>query len=217
MGESEVPVVLVQKFTLIEALIKDANKTLVHRDAHVIVFWKYGIWFLCSLTDNLLGNLYHLFKRVLIRGWGIERLIMVMNEHSSVFQTDLFWPLIEKMQEITGCFYDDLSEAARSAFSCIIADHARSSAIAIADGAMPSNEGRGYVIRKIIRRAALFEHKLSKHSLIIPVVKQFIALMAPVYPELIQREKLIVSTIQSEVERFCRKSHKWSESASVIY
>jgi len=88
-------------------------------------------------------------------GMGLERLCAIMQDKESVFETDLFAPLIKRIEELTEITYDTAPPEIQAAFR-VLADHIRSSCFAIADGGTPSNEGRGYVIRKIIRRATLF-------------------------------------------------------------
>lgn len=89
-------------------------------------------------------------------GMGLERLCVIVQDKDSVFETDLFTPIIKKIEELTGIFYAKQPEELKAAFH-VLADHIRASSFLIADGCSPSNEGRGYVLRKIIRRAALFQ------------------------------------------------------------
>ncbi|MCB9493695.1 MAG: alanine--tRNA ligase [Epsilonproteobacteria bacterium] len=135
-------------------------------------------------------------------GMGLERLCVIMQGKNSVYQTDLFQPLIKRIEKHTGKSYEAANAQLKAAFH-VLADHARSSALLIADGCSPSNEGRGYVLRKIIRRAALFSQKLSADlSLFVEVAKEFIAYFTPVYPELKTNEKLIITLLSGEIERF---------------
>lgn len=135
-------------------------------------------------------------------GMGLERLTSVVQNVDSVFDTDLFAPILKKIEELTGLKYTEADAAIRAAFR-VLADHIRSSSFAIADGAMPSNEGRGYVIRKIIRRAALFAQKLNKDQNIFPQLAPIlIEFMGSIYPELIENAQKIENTLSSEVEKF---------------
>ena len=147
------------------------------------------------------GNDMSLTQTGVDTGMGFERLATVMQNVDTVFETDLFTPLIEATEKLTGKKYADQSAEIKTAFH-VLADHIRSSSFTIADGAMPSNEGRGYVLRKIIRRAALFERKLIKKSIFVQLVPSLVRLMAPVYPELKTNESLIMRVLESEIKKF---------------
>lgn len=134
-------------------------------------------------------------------GMGFERLAAVMQQVESVFQTDLFMPLIQEIEKLTAVPYRQQPPETKAAFH-VLADHIRASCFAIADGATPSNEGRGYVLRKIIRRAALFERKLTKKTIFSQLVRPLIQLMGPWYPELIHNETFITTMLHNEIEKF---------------
>ncbi len=134
-------------------------------------------------------------------GMGLERLCAVVQDKDSVFETDIFAPLIQRTEELTGIVYETAKPEIQAAFR-VLSDHIRSSCFAIADGATPSNEGRGYVLRKIIRRAALFAQKLHKKNIFPDLAHALIAYMGPLYPELKTQEKHIHSLLTSEVEKF---------------
>src|SRR3989338_3004610 len=116
-------------------------------------------------------------------GMGLERISLVLQNKKNVYEKDLFTPIIQAIEKITGLNYSQQTPARKAAFH-VLADHIRSSSLIIADGGSPSNEGRGYVLRKIIRRAALFSQKLSDKNIFPEVAKAFIQEMSPVYPEL---------------------------------
>jgi alanyl-tRNA synthetase len=134
-------------------------------------------------------------------GMGLERLCAIVQNKDSVFETDLFAPLIARIEQLTGITYCSASQEIQAAFK-VLSDHIRSATFAIADGATPSNEGRGYVLRKIIRRAALFSQKLSDKNIFPDIAPALIEFMSPIYPELKAQERLIVSVLRSEVEKF---------------
>ena len=134
-------------------------------------------------------------------GMGIERLCLVMQDKKSVFDVDLFQACMKKTEELTGYKYHDSSPEIQAAFN-VLADHARSSTFLISDGCAPSNEGRGYVIRKIIRRAALFSQKLTNKNIFPQLALTLIEDMAVSHPELLENKDRIISVLQSEVERF---------------
>ncbi|GKQ42101.1 alanine--tRNA ligase [Companilactobacillus sp. RD055328] len=135
-------------------------------------------------------------------GMGLERLVSVVQETKTNFETDLMMPLITKAEELSdGKKYgadnkDDISFK-------IIADHARTVSFAIGDGALPSNEGRGYVIRRLIRRAVLNGKKLgidgSFMYQLVPIVGE---IMKSYYPEITNQKDFIAKVIKSEEERF---------------
>lgn len=135
-------------------------------------------------------------------GMGLERLCIVMQGVNTIFDTDLFATIIKKAEGISGRNYAQGDENIKAAFR-VLADHVRSCSLLIADGCSPSNEGRGYVLRKIIRRAALFAQKLSNDQhLFSKLAQEFIVFMAPVFPELEINKKLIISVLNNEIERF---------------
>lgn len=135
-------------------------------------------------------------------GMGLERLAVVLQGVATVFDTDLFTAIMKKTEQLTGVAYAESNDQIKAAFR-VIADHVRSSSLLIADGCSPSNDGRGYVLRKIIRRAALFAQKLSSdQKLLSKIAQDFIEFLSPVYPELKTNQKLIISVLDCEIERF---------------
>lgn len=147
------------------------------------------------------GTLNPLAKTGVDTGMGLERLCSVMQDKDSVYDTDLFTPIRYKAEEITGLNYADQPDALKAAFN-VMAEHARSSSMLIADGCVPSNEGRGYVLRKIIRRAALFARKLTDKSLLPELSEVVIKEFGATYPELISQKDIIIKTLRQEVEKF---------------
>ena len=147
------------------------------------------------------GTLKPLTRTGVDTGMGLERLCTVMQDKDSVYDTDLFTPIRYKTEEITGLKYDKQPDILKAAFN-VMAEHARSSSMLIADGCVPSNEGRGYVLRKIIRRAALFARKLTDKSLLPELSEVVVKEFGAVYPELIQNKELIAKTLRQEVEKF---------------
>ncbi len=147
------------------------------------------------------GTLKELTQKGVDTGMGLERLCSVMQDVDSVFHTDLFTPIIAATEKLTNKKYDVQDAEHKAAFH-VLADHVRSATFLIADGCAPSNDGRGYVLRKIIRRAALFTQKLTD-SIIFPTLSQtVIDQMGQWYPEIVTQQTLIKSVLQSEIERF---------------
>jgi alanyl-tRNA synthetase len=134
-------------------------------------------------------------------GMGLERLCAFVQDKDSVFQTDLFMPIINRIEELTKLHYEKQSDLLKAAFH-VLADHIRASSFLIADGCSPSNEGRGYVLRKIIRRAALFSKKLTDDIIFPQLADVVIEQMSNIYPELVTARKIIVTILKSEIEKF---------------
>ncbi|MGD0190853.1 MAG: alanine--tRNA ligase [Rhizomicrobium sp.] len=132
-------------------------------------------------------------------GMGLERFATVMQGVHDVFDTDLFRHLIAASVELTG----QASTNAHAASHRVIADHLRSSSFLIADGVLPSNEGRGYVLRRIMRRGMRHAHILgAKDPLMYRLVPSLVAEMGNAYPELKRAEPLISETLKLEEIRF---------------
>ncbi|MFH1461894.1 MAG: alanine--tRNA ligase [bacterium] len=148
------------------------------------------------------GKLLPLKQTGIDTGMGFERLSMLLQKKETVFQTDIFAPLIKKIEDITKLSYSKSNKNIQAAFN-VLCDHVRSSSLLIADGCLPSNEGRGYVLRKIIRRAALFAQKLSDNQKLFPALaKEFISYFSLIYKELKDNEQLIIKTLDDEIQKF---------------
>lgn len=148
------------------------------------------------------GELLPLAATGVDTGMGLERLCMVVQGKDNVYQTDLFAELIAKIEELVDISYATADANIKAAFH-VLCDHVRSSSLLIADGCTPSNDGRGYVLRKIIRRAALFAQKLSPDVTLFPKLSQaFIAQLGSIYKELETSKPLIINLLTNEIERF---------------
>ena len=162
------------------------------------------IWNLVFMQYNRQedGELKPLKQTGVDTGMGFERLCMIKQNKDSAFQTDIFTPIIKKIEELTKIDYAKSPEKTKAAFH-VLTDHVRSCSLLIADGCMPSNDGRGYVLRKIIRRAALFTQKLSDNPKIFSALaNEFICFMSAIYPELKVNKDLIIKVLDQETERF---------------
>jgi alanyl-tRNA synthetase len=143
------------------------------------------------------GEMTPLPKPSVDTGMGIERLAAVVQGVHSNYEIDLFRSLIEAAAEVTGASnLDDKSLR-------VIADHIRACAFLVTDGVVPSNEGRGYVLRRIVRRAIRHGHRLGMkepffHRLVLPLEKE----MGAAYPELAERRALVEQVLAQEEERF---------------
>ncbi|MCJ7655359.1 MAG: alanine--tRNA ligase, partial [Dehalococcoidia bacterium] len=134
-------------------------------------------------------------------GMGLERTVAMMQGVSSVYDTDLFIPLRNKISKVTGVKYGK-SQSSDQAIR-IVAEHGRGITFLIADGVMPSNEGRGYVLRRVLRRACFFGRKLgTDEPFLSQIAEMVIAGMGHVYPELMKNRSLIQEVIKVEEEKF---------------
>ncbi|MGE3512929.1 MAG: alanine--tRNA ligase, partial [Vicinamibacterales bacterium] len=134
-------------------------------------------------------------------GMGLERITAVMQERDSNYDTDLFMPLLRRVGELAGVRYGD--DPNRDISMRVVADHARSTTFLIADGVIPSNEWRGYVLRKIMRRAMRHGKHLGLaepflHAMVAVLVRE----MGDAYPELRANREMIERTILAEENRF---------------
>ena len=156
------------------------------------------------------GNLSPLPAKHVDTGMGFERICAVLQEKKSNYDTDVFMPIIHGIEEISGQKYtgnietqvahrtSDIDIAMR-----VIADHARMLSFSIADGGIPSNEGRGYVMRRILRRAARFGRNLGMHEPFIhKVVDAVVQSMGSQYPETKEKQSHIERVIKGEEESF---------------
>src|SRR3990167_6199159 len=134
-------------------------------------------------------------------GAGLERVAVILQGKESVFETDIFAPIIKKIEKLTGLNYEKSLKEIKAAFN-VLADHIRASSMLIVDGCSPSNEGRGYVLRKIIRRAALFEKKLTDSSIFPELVSAVVEQLGDIYPDLKTNQDLIKNILRSEIDQF---------------
>ena len=147
------------------------------------------------------GSLNDLPQKHVDTGMGFERITAVLQGKRSNYDTDLFAGIIDNIRDITGVEYEE--DNYKGVAFRVIADHIRALTFAIVDGALPSNEGRGYVLRRILRRAARYSRNLNirepfMYKLVTPVVD----VMGVVYPEIVQRADYITMVIKSEEEGF---------------
>ncbi len=149
------------------------------------------------------GSLLDLPKKNIDTGAGFERVLSIRNNEDSVFATDLFVPLMETAQSIVGKAYgkDENTDIAIRR----IAEHGRAMTMLVSDGVLPSNEGRGYVLRRIIRRAILAARREgSDRAVTEALVAATVAKMADAYPSLSTDQSLITSILQREEDGFAR-------------
>ncbi|MCX6150807.1 MAG: alanine--tRNA ligase [Ignavibacteriales bacterium] len=146
------------------------------------------------------GTLHELTLKHIDTGMGFERICAVLQNKSSNYDTDVFSPIIEAISAMAGINYD--SEEHKIPMR-VIADHLRMLSFAIADGANPGNDGRGYVLRRILRRAARYGRKLNLDKpFIYQLVKVLVEYMSGVFPELKHKQSYIEKIIKGEEESF---------------
>jgi alanyl-tRNA synthetase len=147
------------------------------------------------------GTLTPLPKPSVDTGAGLERIAAVMQGQDDNFHTDVFLPLIEKVGELVGRSYD--RSTADHASYRVLADHARAVSFLLADGVYPSNEGRGYVLRRILRRAVRHAWLLGRREpTLAPLTHIVVSQMGPVYPELTKKQGEIREITEAEERRF---------------
>jgi alanyl-tRNA synthetase len=142
------------------------------------------------------GALVPLARPAIDTGMGLERISFILQGKDNVFDTDLLFPLIE--------FVREHSQKRATVPERIIADHVRAITFCIADGVVPSNEGRGYVLRRLLRRSALHARNLAMSVALSDGARRTIEIYGGHYAELRQRAGFIVETIDAEAERFAR-------------
>ncbi|HIP88382.1 MAG TPA: alanine--tRNA ligase, partial [Anaerolineales bacterium] len=149
------------------------------------------------------GSLEPLPARHVDTGMGLERLVAIMQGVDSNYKTDLFLPIMDRVQEMLG--HTDAERAEHVVGYRVIADHGRAVTFLIGDGVLPGNEGRNYVLRMILRRAVRFGRKIGfTEPFLDEVAKVVIEMMSPVFPELEKRREFILSVVRQEEERFLR-------------
>ncbi|MBD3223986.1 MAG: alanine--tRNA ligase [Caldithrix sp.] len=148
------------------------------------------------------GKLHNLPKKHVDTGAGFERLVAILQNKASNYATDLFTPVIDHIQQFTQLVY---GEKINQPPFHVIADHVRMLTFSIADGGLPSNDGRGYVMRRILRRAARYGRKLDiLEPFIYKLVSTVIDVMGDAFPEIRERQDHIEAVIKSEEEHFNR-------------
>lgn len=160
-----------------------------------------------EFNHNPDGTYTPLPKKNIDTGMGLERMASVVQDVPTNFDTDLFMPIINSTEEISGEKYG-VSKEKDEAFK-VVADHIRTVAFAVGDGALPSNEGRGYVLRRLLRRAVRYAKKLNINRPfmfeLVPVVGE---IMHDFYPEVKEKTDFIQKVIKNEEDRFHETLHE---------
>ena len=161
------------------------------------------IWNLVFMQYNrdAEGKLAPLPRPCVDTGMGLERVAAVIQGKVSNFETDLLWPLVEEAAELSGTDYGEKPEVDVSLR--ILADHSRAAAFLIHDGVLPSNEGRGYVLRKVLRRAARHGKMIGlDHPFLYKLTGKVAELMSDAYPELLESTQRVAAVVKAEEVRF---------------
>jgi alanyl-tRNA synthetase len=170
-------------------------------------FWNH-VFMTYDLAED--GGLSPLPQNNVDTGMGVERMAAILQDVPSVFETDALWPLVELAEDLSGRAYSDGGATTRA--MRILADHSRGTAALIADGVVPSNEDRGYVLRRIMRRAIQQGRAIDLES---PFMGKFaeraLALLAPAYPELAAERETVLRWVLDEEESFGRTLDRGSD------
>ncbi|QIZ44232.1 alanine--tRNA ligase [Bacillus sp. RZ2MS9] len=160
-----------------------------------------------QFNHNPDGSYTPLPKKNIDTGMGLERMTSIVQDVPTNFDTDLFMPMIDATETISGEKYRNGDLEKDMAFK-VIADHIRTVTFAVGDGALPSNEGRGYVLRRLLRRAVRYSKKLSINRPfmfeLVPVVGE---VMKDFYPEVLEKKDFIAKVVKNEEERFHETLH----------
>ncbi len=166
-----------------------------------------------QFNHNPDGTYTPLPKKNIDTGMGLERMASVIQNAPTNFDTDLFLPIIHETEKISGQTYDT---STGTAFK-VIADHIRTVSFAIADGALPSNEGRGYVLRRLLRRAVRYAKQIQiEKPFMYKLVPTVAGIMKDYYPNVIEKTDFIQKVIKNEEDRFHETLHDGLEILSTM-
>ncbi|ROH98198.1 alanine--tRNA ligase [Chryseobacterium daecheongense] len=187
-----------------EEKAKVSGLELVNNDHPQVV----EVWNLVFMEFNRKadGSLEKLPKQHVDTGMGFERLCMALQGKSSNYDTDVFTPLISKVEELSGKKYTGVLEDEKDIAIRVVVDHIRAVSFAIADGQLPSNGGAGYVIRRILRRAISYSYRFlgMKEPFLFKLVSVLKDQMGTFFPELEKQGQLVSEVIKSEEESFLK-------------
>ena len=187
-----------------EEKAKVSGLDLVNNDHPQVV----EVWNLVFMEFNRKadGSLEKLPARHVDTGMGFERLCMALQGKSSNYDTDVFTPLIAKVEELSGKKYTGILEDEKDIAIRVLVDHIRAVSFAIADGQLPSNGGAGYVIRRILRRAISYSYRFLgiKEPFLFELVAVLRNEMGDFFPQLVKQEKLVTEVIKEEETSFLK-------------
>ncbi|MCW3161215.1 alanine--tRNA ligase [Chryseobacterium oryctis] len=187
-----------------EEKAKVSGLDLVNNDHPQVV----EIWNLVFMQYNRKadGTLENLPAKHIDTGMGFERLCMALQGKSSNYDTDVFTPIIAKVEELSGKKYSGILEDEKDIAIRVVVDHIRAVSFAIADGQLPSNGGAGYVIRRILRRGISYSYRFlgMQEPFLYKLVAVLQEQMGKFFPELEKQGKLVSEVIKSEEESFLK-------------
>ena len=166
------------------------------------------IWNLVFMQYNRdeKGNMSPLPKPSIDTGMGLERIASIKQNTLTNYETDLIYPVIEKVSQLSEKAYGQSREV--DIAMKVIADHSRSAAFLIGDGVLPSNEGRGYVLRRIMRRAIRYGRNIGLNNFLHKTSAVVFDIMKPAYPELADAKAFITNVIENEEKTFLQR--RWT-------
>ncbi len=178
-----------------------SGANLVNADSPDVI----EIWNLVFIqyNRNSKGELEELADKFVDTGMGFERIVAVIQGKDSNYETDVFMPILNEIEQLSNKKYIGNSNDSDSTAMRVIADHIRTLTFSIADGALPSNEGRGYVLRRILRRAARFAKNLGfNEPVLYKLIPKLVEVMGNTFPELNKNISTIQKVIKAEEESF---------------
>ncbi|NAW51638.1 alanine--tRNA ligase [Elizabethkingia argentiflava] len=187
-----------------EEKAKIPGRELVNQDhPQVVEIWNLVFMEFLRKADKSLEKLP---KQNVDTGMGFERLCMTLQGKTSNYDTDVFSPLIAKVEQISGEKYTAILENEKDIAIRVVVDHIRAVAFAIADGQLPSNGGAGYVIRRILRRAISYSYRFlgMKEAFLYQLIAILKDQMGSFFPEIIKQEKLVTEVIREEENAFLK-------------
>jgi alanyl-tRNA synthetase len=165
-----------------------------------VELWNLVFMQLNRAADGTLAELPH---KNIDTGAGLERILPILQGHESVFDTDLFVPIIEAASSVVGRAYG--KEERTDVALRVMADHGRAMSMLVADGVLPANEGRGYVLRRVVRRAVLAARRLGVEKPVTPVLIDAVTgALGEAWPALVDNHDLILGVLSREEEGFDR-------------
>ena len=163
----------------------------------------WNLVFMQNVRDedyNIVGDLPN---KNIDTGMGLERVATLLQGADSMYETDLFLPILQEVQEVSGAPYGKNDKLDRSLR--IVTEHARTASFLIADGVLPSNEGRGYILRRLLRRSVRHLRVLEVEDAVLPVVcARVVDTLGEPWPELVAQRSLIEQVVASEEDSFSR-------------
>jgi alanyl-tRNA synthetase len=170
-------------------------------ESRFLEFWNLVFMqFEQDAEGNVLGELP---KQNVDTGMGLERMAVLLQDVPNVYETDVLRPVLDRATQLTGAAYGE--DPDRDISLRVIAEHARTAAYLIADGVLPSNESRGYVLRRLLRRVVRHARTLGTETPVMPaMMEQVIDLLGDAWPELQQQSQLIARVASAEEEGFSR-------------